>query len=650
MYRQQALSQYNRALKSGQKYYHACVAQGHYPYTQVLSEVFSETMAAGRIDIGLVDIPADLIVGTVTAGRKSAFAGNFMPLLAEDSEFAMKWLNLCEAHLSEQGITDPIDCVEFMGHFYVTEGNKRVSVLKSYESPTISGRVTRILPPWSDDPQVQLYYEFVDFFRLAGIYDVSFGSQGGYSKLQAWLGFEPDHVWTKEERKNFLYGFWHFKEAFDKLNTDKLNITPGDALLVWLQVNPASDFLTTAFDFSKSLSAVWPDVRILANGSPIAVSTSPLREEKMNLGRMLGFGKITHLDIAFIHAFDPQRSAWTAAHESGRVKLEEIMGDRITTKAYHCGERDPLEVMEEAIAEGAQVIFATTPPMIGACRQIAARYPQVRVLNCSLSMPYAGVRTYYCRIFESKFITGAIAGAMAKEDRIGYVANYPIIGTVTAINAFALGARMTNPRARIDLRWSCLPGNPVRSLLGEGMTVISNRDTATEEPHLAWEWGTYMVREDGVLMPLASPRWNWGKFYEGVVNSIFNGSWETLGAKEAEKAVNYWWGLNSGVIDVDLHPDVPDGVKHLAGVLKEGIISRTLDPFFCRMVDQNGVLRSDGSKRFAPKELMDMDWLLDNIDGRIPEFDELLPVSQQLVRLLGLYRNSIQPKPEEVIL
>ena len=104
------------------------------------------------------------------------------------------------------------------------------------------------------------------------------------------------------------------------------------------------------------------------------------------------------------------------------------------------------------------------------------------------------------------------------------------------------------------------------------------------------------------------------------------------------------------MIDVDLHPDVPDGVKHLAGVLKDGIISRTLDPFFCRMVDQNGVLRSDGSKRFTPKELMDMDWLLDNIDGRIPEFDELLPVSQQLVRLLGLYRNSIQPKPEEVIL
>ena len=80
--------------------------------------------------------------------------------------------------------------------------------------------------------------------------------------------------------------------------------------------------------------------------------------------------------------------------------------------------------MEEAIAEGAQVLFATTPPLIAACRKIAARHPGIRILNCSVSMPYTGVRTYYSRIYEGKFITGAIAGAMAQNDRVGYVASY----------------------------------------------------------------------------------------------------------------------------------------------------------------------------------------------------------------------------------
>ena len=50
-------------------------------------------------------------------------------------------------------------------------------------------------------------------------------------------------------------------------------------------------------------------------------------------------------------------------------------------------------------------------------------------------------RTYYGRIYEAKFITGAIAGAMAQNNRIGYIASYPIFGVPASINAFALGRR-----------------------------------------------------------------------------------------------------------------------------------------------------------------------------------------------------------------
>ena len=42
MSRQNAASQYERAVKAGQKYYHASVARGEYPYTKVLDDVFSE--------------------------------------------------------------------------------------------------------------------------------------------------------------------------------------------------------------------------------------------------------------------------------------------------------------------------------------------------------------------------------------------------------------------------------------------------------------------------------------------------------------------------------------------------------------------------------------------------------------------------------
>jgi len=510
MSRLAANNQYNYALKLGQKYYRECVVRGKYPYQQALNDVFNENLAAAKVNIGLVDIPTEQIVGTTTSGRGNAFAGNFMPLLHESTEFATKWISLCAAHLDAGGISDPIVCYEYMGRFYVTEGNKRVSVLKSYDAPSISGNVTRIIPTWSDDEAVQLYYEFIPFFDLSGLYDVTFTSRGSYAKLQARLGFEPDHVWTKEERSEFLYGFRRFKAAFEKVNAEKLNITPGDALLVWLQMNPVEDLQKT--DLHKSLTAAWADVRIFANGSSISVSTEPQAEDKNSLTRILGIGRPNHLQIAFVHAHNPAQSSWTASHESGSRQLENAMGERITVKTYICEDEDPLAVMERAVEDGAQVIFATTPPLIAACRQISARYPQVKVLNCSVSMPYSGVRTYYGRMYEAKFITGAIAGAMADSDRIGYVANYPIIGTIASINAFALGARMTNPNAKIALRWSCLPGNPVHSLMEEGVSVISNRDASTGDPYWAWEWGTYKVEANGSLLPLSSPVWNWGKF------------------------------------------------------------------------------------------------------------------------------------------
>ena len=49
------------------------------------------------------------------------------------------------------------------------------------------------------------------------------------------------------------------------------------------------------------------------------------------------------------------------------------------------------------------------------------------------------------------------------------------------------------------------------------------------------------------------------------------------------------------------------------------------------------------------EELMHMDWLVDNVEGSIPTFDELLPQSRELVRVLGIYRDMIPPKAEEEV-
>lgn len=138
------------------------MARGQPPYLAVLDDILVNVNIVAQESLGLVEIPAESIVGTKTSGRHTAFASNFMPLLEADTEFAAKWSNLCEAHL-EEGIHTPIIAFEFMNRFYVQEGNKRVSVLKYYGAVKIAGTVTRLIPARNDSLENRIYYEFWTF-------------------------------------------------------------------------------------------------------------------------------------------------------------------------------------------------------------------------------------------------------------------------------------------------------------------------------------------------------------------------------------------------------------------------------------------------------------------------------------------------------
>ena len=641
MSRQQASEEYSRALRLGTREYKDAVNRGKDPYPRVLEDFFDPAKAEGTQYLGQVEIPMELIAGTKTQGRVNAFSKGFYPLLDSNTEFAQKWITLCAAHL-EEGIRDPIECVEYLGRFYVVEGNKRVSVLHFYDAPQVPGVVTRLLPPKSEDPAVKTYYEFLDFYKLTGIYGVYFTNPGGYTKLFTALGKAETEPWSDVERQAFKAGFTYFKEAYHTISSAQLPAEDGDALLAFLNIYSFADLKTkTQTELIAALRTIWQDVQIASRPDPVSVSTQPGGQEKEGLlGRILS--KPNRLKVAFVNERDPETSAWCRAHELGRLHLEQVFGGTVTTKAYNEARPgiDAEAKIGKAVEEGADVVFTTTPPLVGASLRAAVHYPNVRILNCSVDMPYTRIRTYYCRIYEAKFITGAIAGAMSREDRVGYVGSYPIFGVPAGINAFALGLRMTNPGGRVVLRWSCLPGNPMEEFQKMGIHTVSNRDVPTPE-RLTHEFGTYLREEDGSLTSLGSPCWNWGRFYENVVRSILVGTWNKQKDSSDPRALNYWWGMDSGVVDVLLGDNLPPGVRRLAEILRQGLIDGRLDPFAGLIRAQDGRIINDGQRTLSPDEILHMDWLCDNVEGEIPGFDQFLDMARNMVRLQGVYRESI---------
>lgn len=639
MDRQEAAEQYQKAMKAAQKEFKDRQSRGLDPYPAVLDEILEGSANDTGSYVGLVEIPSERIVGIRTKGRTSAFTAGFLPLLDEDSEFAAKWISLCAAHLDE-GIRDPITCVEYLGNFYIMEGNKRVSVLRYYGAPRILGTVHRIMPAPDDSPRIKAYMEFVEFYKYSGIYDVQFTKPGQYARLTAALGIPSGQPWSDQEQKRFRSYFHYFREAFDSLGGDRLEMQPEDALLLWLKLHRFEELGSfSAGELKKSLQAMWPNV---TTPTP-QLSTAPAESKASLLTRFIA---PDHVNVAFVHQRTAAESSWTAAHEDGRRHLEAALGKAVTTKAYFNANTNAQaeEILEQAVADGAEVIFTTSSQLSAPSLKASIRHPKLRFLNCAVNTPYSTMRSYYGRIYEGKFLTGAIAGAMSRDGRIGFVASYPIYGIGASINAFALGAQMTNPNAEIYVKWSCLPGNPTREFLRDGIKVISNRDTPVGN-QLYTEFGTYMEGPDGKMISLGAPCWVWGSFYENVIRSILDGTWDN---DTGGKALNYWWGMSSGVIDVMIPEDLPEGIKTLAGLLRRGLKDKTLDPFARKILDQQGNVRNDGTRIFTPDELLKMDWLCENVHGSIPHYCDLLPYSRATVRVLGLHPEEIPAEEVEV--
>ena len=393
------------------------------------------------------------------------------------------------------------------------------------------------------------------------------------------------------------------------------------ALLIWLQVYSLNELLTleeAALD--KSILNIWPEVQTQLQPESIAVSTAPQEPSVSLLGRFL---LPNHLRIAVIHEGQYNNGDWITAHEDGLEYMESCLSREVEVRTYRVpAGGDPEAIMREAIADGATVLFTTTVNLITACRKIAAEHRNIRMLNCSVAMPYPGVRTYNSRIYEAKFVSGAIAGVMSRSDVIGYIAHSPIYGA---------------PVSR----------DPVQELLDAGVDIISSIDTTTRELEHPLR-GLVQLRPDGSLESLASPYRNWGNFYIQIVSSILRGGWDDPQAENC-KAINYWWGMNSGVVDIRLSPDLPEGVQQLARILRRGIGDGSVSPFHRSLYDQQGNLQSDGHRWFSPDEILRMDWLCDNVEGDIPAYEELIPQARQIVRLQGVYRESIPLEKDEFI-
>lgn len=625
-----SMEDYGKAYKLGKKEYQSRLTRGEKPTLQVLDDILPSKGSYSTVPLGLVQIPLDQIVGTKSSGRSNAFASNFMPILDSDSEFARKWDALSTSHV-EEGIHDPIIAYEYMNQFYVEEGNKRVSVSKYFGGFSIPGVVTRVIPKRSSEKENKIYYEFLHFYELSKINYIWFSKEGSFSRLQEVVGKTPEEIWTDDECMEFRSIYLRFKKEFDDRNT-KLSITVGDAFLSFLEVHGYDTVCAFgSTELRTMIKKTWEEFDLLQEEKEVQLKLNPT-EKKPLFGKiqLLGAPK---LKIAFLYEKTISTSAWTYGHELGRLHLEQTFPDEVETLFYQNVTKENVDAfMELALKENCNIIFATTPALIQASVRAAIANPKVRFLNCSVNTSHRYIRTYYVRMHEVKFLMGAIAGTMAENNKIVYVEDYPLYGSIANINAFALGAKMINPRAKIYLDWRCLKENDVMANLERiSPSCFSTRDMLIPDEEIRY-FGIYHV-EEGRNRNLAMPLVHWGKFYEQLIRTIMDGAWAIDESDSQKRAINYWWGMSAGVLDVVCSRNLPIGTKRLIELLKSTIMNGEFNPFSGVLYSQDGTVQPDPEYVLTPEEIVNMDWLAENVIGHIPTKEELLesaiPVFEQ---------------------
>ena len=632
------LEDYKNALKSGQRAYRACVARGQSPYLAVLDDILVNVNIVAQEPLGLVEIPAESIVGTKTSGRHTAFAPNFMPLLEPDTEFAAKWSNLCDAHL-EEGIHTPIIAYEFLNKFYVQEGNKRVSVLKYFDAVRIAGTVTRLVPERNDSLENRIYYEFLDFYKLSKVNDVHFSRLGGYAKLQTLVCKASGESWTDDDRLSFSAFYTMFRQQFLALGGGGLNLTAGDAMLVYLSVYRYADACeSTPSQMKQNLEKLWDEVKVLTEPQAVALSLEPKQGPgEPLLAKLNIFTKPSELKVVFLHEHNAENSAWVRAHDKGIEALQQAFPDRvfITRKENIEPEVDAEQVLEDVAHDNADVVFTSSARMHTACLKVAAQHPKTRILNCSLNAPHPLVRTYYPRTYEVTYLLGMLAGVMARTDRVGYVAANPVYGIPAAVNAYAQGLKTVRPDAKVVLRWACLPdpAHPLDFSDRPDVEIFYARDNREPEGTHR-DYGLCRRQPDGTLQPLGLPVWRWDTFYTEIIRSIFDGAWDNDAA--GARAVNYWWGMRSGAEEIDYSKDLPAGTLQLLDLMEKMLSENNMRIFPEDLYAQGHVLHSPEAVVYSPKELMEMDWLDECVEGALPHYDELDVKTHVLMAINGL--------------
>jgi basic membrane protein A and related proteins len=324
-------------------------------------------------------------------------------------------------------------------------------------------------------------------------------------------------------------------------------------------------------------------------------------------------------DVGFVYVSPVGDAGWSYAHDQGRKALEGMEGVRTSFVESVNEGSDSERVMLNMARKGFDLIFATSYGYMDPMVKVAEQFPDIVFMHCSGFKRSKNMGTYFGRMYQPRYLSGMVAGAMTKSNILGYVAAFPIPEVIRGINAFALGARAVNPQAQVRVVWSKTWYDPAtekeaaKSLLDVGADVIAQHQDSPAPQEAAQEKGVYSIGYNTDMSSFApkshltAPVWNWAPFYERTVKAVREGTWTSE---------SYWGGMADGVVNLAPYgPMVPEDVRQRVDARKAEIVAGQERIFVGPIKDQSGAVRVPEGESMTDEQLLGFDWFVEGVVG-----------------------------------
>jgi basic membrane protein A and related proteins len=330
------------------------------------------------------------------------------------------------------------------------------------------------------------------------------------------------------------------------------------------------------------------------------------------------------LSAAFIYSGPVGSPGWTNQQDLGRQCLaadgiKTAFVDKVPENA------DVLPVERDFLGQGYNVIFADGFGYQPFTQQLAKQNPDKFFIGIAPNIaPAANILDLYGKLWDGRYLTGLVAGAMTKTNTIGFVAAQPIPTVIAGINAFTLGARAVNPKAQVKVLWTLSWFDPPAekqaavSLVQAGADVVAQHQDSPASVEGAAQAGAWAIGSEADQTSFAPDKyltgtvWNWCPLYRGVIASIRSHSF-----KDGTK----FGGLGDGtVVLAPLNKAVPEPTRELVKKRQAEIVAGSFDYWKGPIKDNTGkVVIPEGKTIAGPADIGKINWLIEGVIGSIPK-------------------------------